>query len=422
MKVVGIENVSALAELIFSKYLDKLEPRQKWCGMPESASDVEKMLTEWFKSDSNVENENNSNIAVICTTWYNSHVNNADFSSSPAKVHRRSCGPLLAIQSEKRARIFWVHEECAAADAKIRRDDDGSWYNVLSESARIKRLTCSLCGLNGASAVCGVKGCAVRMHQPCAQSMRLRAWSQCSRTSSRSVIRQNANAAYLTCWHHRSFFLFDTPKQHRVFSNLEDPVTYVGRVVEKEFVTHGKFLGSVWHYDPCARHYLVRYEDGDEEELSLEELLPLLLDADRNRCVRECVERWTSIKSSIREDTSDLYQIMAAKAETFVGRVETSNCLLAGAIFTEAERLLRVTSEDERCDELIGRFRTIVKSRIIWWKAFMAHLRKLITESDTVGASGAPKVIDRVKRLKAGWTRACDAVIKPSLLSLEKIQ
>ena len=52
--------------------------------------------------------------------------------------------------------------------------------------------------------------------------------------------------------------------------------TWIGRSVLKDFEDYGLFKGSVTAYAPDTQLWTVLYEDGDEEELTREELAPLL--------------------------------------------------------------------------------------------------------------------------------------------------
>ena len=50
----------------------------------------------------------------------------------------------------------------------------------------------------------------------------------------------------------------------------------LGTSIRKLFPKYGYFNGVISSFDEEADFYFVRYEDGDEEELTLRELLPYL--------------------------------------------------------------------------------------------------------------------------------------------------
>ena len=58
---------------------------------------------------------------------------------------------------------------------------------------------------------------------------------------------------------------------------------YIGRSVRKAFPPRGRmFDGTVVAYDPVEKLYMVRYQDGDEEELSLAELRAVLEESEED--------------------------------------------------------------------------------------------------------------------------------------------
>lgn len=59
-----------------------------------------------------------------------------------------------------------------------------------------------------------------------------------------------------------------------------DNVSLIGRRVEKDFQGFGKYAGSVVAYNAARGFYKVVYDDGDREELELEELEPILVDVE----------------------------------------------------------------------------------------------------------------------------------------------
>mmetsp|Transcript_7584 Transcript_7584/g.8975 ORF Transcript_7584/g.8975 Transcript_7584/m.8975 type:complete len:266 (+) Transcript_7584:88-885(+) len=63
-------------------------------------------------------------------------------------------------------------------------------------------------------------------------------------------------------------------------------LTFLNQKVEKEFPPHGLFKGCVINYDEKELFYQIRYEDGDEEEMVLEELKKHLVSETKESIVK----------------------------------------------------------------------------------------------------------------------------------------
>ena len=61
----------------------------------------------------------------------------------------------------------WVHWTCALYSPQSFHDFE-NWYNVTKEVSRGRRLSCTVCGLKGATIGCIEDGCKVNVHLPCA--------------------------------------------------------------------------------------------------------------------------------------------------------------------------------------------------------------------------------------------------------------
>eukprot|EP00939_MAST-03C_sp_MAST-3C-sp1_P005444 g5444.t1 len=388
--------------------LEHFEERQRWCGMPDSnATLLSRRVTDWLEIHPSKKMKRNRTplisdeaLAVLLTSWYNRHrlkgANEKEkISEAPeATLRYHTTGALLAFKSPSHeGNIFWVHEDCTAAEKRIRRSDDERWFGVVAESDRLNRLVCSQCGISGASAVCSVKMCPVRVHQTCAQEMRLKAWRQCCPNASTSI-RQSQRGAYYTCWFHRQYFDFIAPKQHRILAASMDPVSLVGRVIEKDFFEHGRFLGIVKHYDPCARRYLVQYEDNDEEEMESAEILTFVLDEDSEERARRCTLRWTSLKSIALVDAGCVESALPVQSRRAFEIALSSGIVLAGALVTELERHahLAAAATGEKSSTQTGvaatsehlkRLDEIVKRRLEWWSRTGEYLQNLIADAES---------------------------------------
>ena len=70
----------------------------------------------------------------------------------------------------------------------------------------------------------------------------------------------------------------NSKKRKRYGPSDEIVMSTIGRRIEKEFGEYGMFMGTVTTFDEKKQVFLVKYEDDDEEELSLSDLKKLFVD------------------------------------------------------------------------------------------------------------------------------------------------
>ena len=192
------------------------------------------------------------------------------------------------------------------------------------------------------------------------------------------------------CWKHRSSFSFHTVLRNR----NENPLKFVGQEVEKDFGTHGKFVGIVWHFDPCAKFFSVVYEDGDCEEIPLSDLIPLLVEDRLELRLQRSKDLWKSIKLRLLSSTS---QTSLSALQPVISCFENAKFPIEGEFY----KVLRQSTKDLCCisgdsndseaekAKVYEKLRKVMRGRLKWWSKIASHLDELKSQIEMARSGGS---------------------------------
>ena len=321
----------SLCQSLFDMLTKKVSNRQRWYGIPKDVSEIERSLNKFLKNDSD------RSLGPLLTDWYNNNTIGGD-------NHRLLIDTVNSFLtfSDSLGQILWIHRDCAEFSPDIRRDERETWYNVLEAVRNASDVKCVRCSYQGATIVCSDLSCKSRLHRHCAIEIRAKSWRDYAELKDSDegvpVPPPSLNSSYF-CWKHRASFSFYTVERNR----NAIPLKFVGHEVEKDFGTQGKFVGIVWHYDPCAKYFNVVYEDGDSEEISLTDLIPILVEDRLSLRLKRSEDLWNALKVRLLGTLSFFVFVLWAKPREKKKIFPTSLSRLHSSNFTKENKNSQLT-------------------------------------------------------------------------------
>ena len=370
-----------LSETLFGMLKSKVSDRQRFYGMPKDVSEIENYL-KTFLRDSSKTSRVNHPLGPLLTAWYNEEY--ADEERNHVLID--TIDSYLTF-SDHLGQIMWIHRDCAESSPDIRRDERETWYNVSEAVRNASKVKCVNCDYEGATIMCDEKSCEFRLHRHCALKIRAKSWRDYAGLGENNTTPVPfSNSHY--CWKHHSCFSFHTVMKNR----NENPLKFVGHEVEKDFGTQGKFVGIVWHFDPCAKFFNVVYEDGDCEEISLKSLIPLLVEDRLDLRLKRTKDLWKSMKLRLLTSTSPKSLKML---EPVIACFENAKFPIEGELYRvlrqSTKDLCCVSGENEEAEKMkvYEKLRKVMRARLKWWSKISSHLDELKSQIEMARSGGA---------------------------------